>query len=99
MFAYVFSPEAVQDLEDVWDFIAADNVGAADRLQDEFFEAFEELARHPGLGHTRRDLTDKDVRFWPVGSYFVVYRKISSQVQIVAVLHGSRDIPEIIRKR
>jgi plasmid stabilization system protein ParE len=37
----VLSPEALQDLEDIWDFIAADNATAADKLEDEFFEAFE----------------------------------------------------------
>ena len=52
MFAYVLSPEALQDLQDIWDFIAADNVTAADKLEDEFFEAFGRLAQRPGLGHT-----------------------------------------------
>ena len=29
------------------------------------------LAANPGLGHRRRDLTSKPVRFWPVYSYLV----------------------------
>jgi plasmid stabilization system protein ParE len=40
MFAYVLSPDALQDLQDIWDFVALDNVNAADRLEHEFFEAF-----------------------------------------------------------
>ncbi len=51
MFPFVLSPEALQDLQDIWDFIAADNVKAADKLEDEFFEAFERLTQHPGMGH------------------------------------------------
>jgi plasmid stabilization system protein ParE len=70
---YVLSPDALQDLQVVWDFIASDNVLAADKLEDEFFEAFEMLAEWPRMGHTRSDLTERDVRFWPVGSYLVVF--------------------------
>ena len=51
------------------------------------------------MGHTRRDLTDRDVRFWPEGSYLIVYRELPEALQVVAVLHGSRDVPEIMRKR
>lgn len=95
----MLSPEALQDLQDIWDFIAADNVSAADKLEDEFFETFDGLAQRPGMGHTRSDVTERDVRFWPVGSYLVVYSSMSVPLQIVAVLHGARDIPAVIRRR
>jgi plasmid stabilization system protein ParE len=99
MFPYVLSPDALQDLQDIWDFIAADNISAADKLKEEFFETFEMLAKRPRMGHTRVDLTERLVRFWPVGSYLIVYRRIQASIQIVAVLHGARDVTEIIRKR
>ncbi len=99
MFPYVLSPDALQDLQDIWDFIAADNVTAADKLEDEFFEAFDLLAVRPRMGHTRSDLTERDVRFWPVGQYLIVYRSLAAPLQIVAVLHGARDVAEVIRKR
>lgn len=99
MFPYVLSPDVLQDLQDIWDFIAADNAPAADKLEDEFFEAFEILAKRPGMGHTRSDLTEQAVRFWPVGRYLIVYRSLKRPLEIVAVLHGARDIAEVIRKR
>jgi plasmid stabilization system protein ParE len=99
MSVYVLSPDALQDLQDIWDFVALDNENAADQLEDEFFSAFEKLARQPRMGHTRLDLTDRDVRFWTVGSYLTVYRQLPKTLEIVAVLHGARDIPEVIRKR
>jgi plasmid stabilization system protein ParE len=97
--AYVLAPDALQDLQDIWDFIAFDNAQAADQLENEFFEAFEKLAWRPRMGHTRSDLTERDVRFWSTGSYLIVYRERPEQLQVLAVLHGSRDIPEVIRKR
>lgn len=100
MFPYVLSPDVLQDLQEIWDFIAANNVSAADKLEDEFFEAFEVLAKHPGMGHARSDLTERDVRFWPVGSYLIVCRtSTAAPIQIVAVLHGARDVADVIRKR
>ncbi|MFZ0774092.1 MAG: type II toxin-antitoxin system RelE/ParE family toxin [Candidatus Sulfotelmatobacter sp.] len=97
--AYVLSPDALQDLQDIWDFIASDNAPAAEKLEDKFFEAFEMLAKRPRMGHTRSDLSERDVRFWTVGSYLIVYRSIPAALQIVAVLHGARDVAEVIRKR
>ena len=96
MARYVLSPEALRDIQGIWDYIAIDSPDAADRVVDELFEAFEQLAARPGLGHTRRDLTRRDVRFWPVRSYLVVYAEGHGTLQIVAILHGARDIPSII---
>jgi len=96
---YKVSPEALDDLQLIGDFIALDSVDAAERVIDQFFETFEQLAAWPKTGHVRTDLTSKNVRFWPVGSYLVVYRDHSDGVQIVAVLHGSRDVPSVLDAR
>jgi plasmid stabilization system protein ParE len=98
MAEYVLSPQALQDLQAIWDFVAADNPEAADNLLDDLFGAFENLARWPRQGHSRSDVTDRDVLFWPVGSYLIVYRDLRP-LEVAAVLHGARDIPEVIRKR
>lgn len=99
MSAYVLSPEALQDLQGVWDFIATDSANAADKFLDELFDAFEKLAEWPRQGHVRTDLTERDVLFWPVGSYLVVYRADRKPLEIVAILHGARDIPTVMRER
>ena len=92
---YTLSPEAFQDLQDIWEFIAQDNLDAADRVQAQFFEAFNGLAEMPKSGHRREDLTDLPVLFWPVGSYLIIYRA-ETPLEIVRVLHGARDIPGLI---
>jgi plasmid stabilization system protein ParE len=96
---YALGTEAALDLEQIWDYIAADSIDAADRWIGKFFDAFEELGKTPGLGHKREDLTSLPVFFWPVGSYLIIYRKSRGGVDIVAVTHGSRDIPEFLRHR
>ena len=57
MSAYVLSVDAALDLEDIWEYIAADSVDVADRLVGDLFDAFEALASTPGMGHRRGDLT------------------------------------------
>jgi toxin ParE1/3/4 len=93
------SPEAVEDLQRISDFIAADDPNAAARVTEEFFSAFDQLASWSRSGHLRPDLTDRDVRFWPVRSYLIVHREHERGVQIVAILHASRDIPLILGDR
>jgi plasmid stabilization system protein ParE len=54
---YVLSVDAELDLEEIWEYIAADNCDAADRWIGRLFDAFEALAQTPGAGHRREDLT------------------------------------------
>jgi plasmid stabilization system protein ParE len=99
MSRYILAPDAEQDLDDLWEYIVRDSVRAADRLIAEIFEAFEVLSRNPGMGHKRQDLTKFPVLFWPVGNYLVIYRATKSLVEIVAIVHGKRDIPVFLRQR
>jgi plasmid stabilization system protein ParE len=99
MTSYNLAPEAVQDLKDIWDYIAAENVDAADRMIDTLFAAFERLAAMPGLGHSREDLTDQPLRFWTVDAYLVIYRAEQTPIEIVAVTRGGRVIPRFLRRR
>jgi antitoxin ParD1/3/4/toxin ParE1/3/4 len=96
---FVLGVDADLDLDGIWEYIAADNVDAADRWVGKLFDAFEALARAPGMGHKREDLTDYPVLFWPVGSYLIVYRAERQPIEIVAVTQGSRDIPAFLRRR
>jgi antitoxin ParD1/3/4/toxin ParE1/3/4 len=99
MSRYVLSVGAELDLNEIWEYIADDNIDAADRWIGKFFDAFEALANSPGIGHTRKDLTDFPVLFWPVGDYLILYRIHSQRIEIVAVTQGARDIPSFLRRR
>jgi plasmid stabilization system protein ParE len=54
---YVLSVAAELDLDEIWDYIAQDNLDAADRWITKLFDAFKALAQAPGMGHKREDLT------------------------------------------
>jgi plasmid stabilization system protein ParE len=87
------------DLEEIWEYIAADNIDAADRWIGKLFDAFEALGQTPGMGHRRVDLTHYPVLFWPVGAYLIIYSAERRPVEIVAVTQGSRDIPAFLNRR
>ncbi len=71
---YILSVDGDVDLDDTWEYIAADSVDAADRWIGKLFDAFEALGHTPGMGHRREDLTSYPVFFWPVDAYLIVYR-------------------------
>jgi plasmid stabilization system protein ParE len=99
MSGYILGFDAEIDLDEIWEYIAADSVEAADRWIEKLFEAFEALGRMPGMGHRREDLTPYQVLFWPVGAYLIIYRGERRPIEIVAVTQGSRDIPSFLRRR
>ena len=98
MSAFLLSPEAAQDITEIYEFIAQDNMDAAERVRVEILDAMRGLAEMPGKGHSRPDLTSRAVLFWPMRSYQIIYRP-AQQLEIVAVLHGKRNIRRILKQR
>jgi len=96
---YELSPEAVQDIAEALIYLDAESPDLADKLQADFIVAFEHLTAWPDTGHSRSDLTSQPVRFWKSGRYLIVYRVANQTVQIVAILHASRDVPQILVQR
>jgi toxin ParE1/3/4 len=91
MTSYIFHPEAVQDLDEIWDFISRDSVDAADQVIDDIRHAIESLVRFPYQGHRRTDLTSRGLRFLVVSNYLVVYAPEDRPLVVVGILHGRRN--------
>jgi plasmid stabilization system protein ParE len=99
---FEFTPQATDDLDAIWWFIAKDNLDAAHRVETEIVASCRRLARYPLMGSRREDITPLPVRFWTVAkfpNYVIVYRPETVPLQVVAVLHGKRDLKEAIRRR
>lgn len=99
MSRFELTEEALRDLHEIWDYISHDSLDAADRILEEFYQAFTSLAAMPGKGHTRKDLTKQAVLFWLVRSYLVIYKRDSDPLQIIAVLHGKRNVKKLLKGR
>jgi toxin ParE1/3/4 len=44
------------------------------------------------------DLASEPLRFWPVYSYLIIYRPELRPLQVVRILHGSRDVRRILEE-
>jgi antitoxin ParD1/3/4/toxin ParE1/3/4 len=96
MSTFLLSPRAQSDLDEIWNYIAADSLDAADRWRGELEKAMHRLAEMPNLGHTRKDLTHKPVLFWPVGRYLIIYRGDRQPIEVARVLSAYRDLPKLL---
>ena len=94
---FVLSRRALKDLELISQYISNDSIDAAAAVLDDLEQAFRQFAEFPRMGHSRTDLTNRNVRFWPVHSYLVIYQP-ANPLRIVRVLHGKRDVRKILKK-
>ncbi len=84
-------PEAENDLDEIWWYIAQDNPANADNLLDEIEETCRKLARFTSMGRNRDELHPGLLSF-PVGKYLIFYMPINGGIEIVRVLNGMMDI-------
>lgn len=95
MSGFVLHPEALADLQEIWEYIAADNLDAADRVVEELYQAIHGLISFPQQGHRRSDLTARPLRFQSVRDFLIAYAPDEQPLLVVAVLHGRRN-PRVI---
>ena len=90
MTGYAFHPEALSDLDDIWEFIRADSLDAADRVISNILSSISALVSFPGMGHRRTDLTSLPLRFTIVREYLIAYAPEEKPLWVIAVMHGRR---------
>jgi plasmid stabilization system protein ParE len=95
MSGFVLHPDACTDLEEIWEYIAADSLDAADRVREEIYDAIQSLAAFPYIGHVRPDLTARPLRFQSLRDYVIAYAPDEKPLAVIAVLHGRRS-PRVI---
>ena len=89
---YQLTRSAQDDL--IWhlEYLTERSQVAAERLALNLMREFRFLAEWPGSGRRRPEVTDVDVRFWPVGSYLLIYREAVVGVVIVRIVHAKQDL-------
>jgi toxin ParE1/3/4 len=91
---------ALQDLIDLAYHIALDDIDAAYRSLNAAEESFRDLERMPLMGSSRefKNSALHGIRMWRVKDFpkhLIFYRPIRDGVEIIRVLHSSRDIPGV----
>lgn len=91
---------ALAHLNALRNYIAEDSPGNADRFIEKVFESAARLVRHPRLGRRVPEVENspEDIREIIHQDYRILYLVGRDAVQILAVLHGSRDLRGMTRK-
>ena len=98
---YSLTTEAQLDLKQIRDYVLEESgLKAARYVVGSIVSGFRAVTRTPEQGHRREDLTKrKELRFWPVFSYLIVYRTDQKPLCIVAVFHAKRDVERLLAQR
>jgi toxin ParE1/3/4 len=95
-------PLASNDLEEIVSYLDQRSSDAADRILVEFQHATELLSEMPRAGTIRRKRGRlKGVRSWPLtsfGPYLLFYMPLPNGIEVLRVLHGSRNIERHLRE-
>jgi len=101
MLKVVKRPDAKVDLVEIYGYLYLHaNEQVAERFADASDNAFDAIARMPGIGSlcAFNDPKLNGMRRWSIKgfpNYLIFYRTTSSEIEIVRVLHGARDLAVI----
>jgi len=92
--------EVEAELDEIWIYVAAEsgNLNVASRLINSITDQFFRLSRHPHLGRRRDHDLRPSLRSLSSGAYVILYRIEGSDVLILHVLHGRRDLKTLLHQ-
>jgi toxin ParE1/3/4 len=82
------------DLLDIWLHESAKSTEIADRRIDEITSVYENLIEFPEMGRSRDELFP-GYRSFPKGQFLIFYQLIPEGIEIIRVIHGSRNLDEL----
>jgi toxin ParE1/3/4 len=93
-----FLGPAEQDLSEIYEYVTADNIRAAERLLTRIEKDLNTLAKQPTLGRLPRDpdISRLGYRYLIIGEYLAFYRLEGSVILVYRIIHGARDYSEIL---
>jgi addiction module RelE/StbE family toxin len=90
-----WSPEAVEDLESIAEYIERDSAFYARSVVSQILEASRKIKEFPLIGRVLPEIGDENIRERFIYSYRLVYEIQQQRILIVAVIHGKRLLENI----
>ena|ERR1044071_1604689 len=87
-----WTPQGVDDLESITNFIAKDSTYYARLFAIDVLKAVDRLLIFPKSGRVVPELNNSSIREIILGNYRIVYRLKGKVAEILTVYHGSRLI-------
>ena len=92
-----WEPQATDDARGIWLYIASDSLPRADAWLERLLDKVALLESNPALGPPRDELLP-DLRSITLGQYLIFYRPMAGGIDVVRILHGSRDVTREMRR-
>ena len=93
-----WTPEAEKWLRDIYEYIARDNVSAAQRVVIGIYIKAQILKGFPEMGYKYRTEPEGDIRILLYGHYRIAYLIRSNEmIDILGVFHGAMDIDRYLK--
>jgi len=90
----IIADQAIEDLMEIWLYIASDSIRGADKFIDFLYEKCTNLCSTPEIGRKRDELLP-GLRCLPAKRYLIFYRIKHDSIEIIRILSGYRDIESI----
>lgn len=89
-----WSDAALDELEEIRDYIGQDSISAAERVIARITSAVDKLEQFPDLGRILPIPDRHDIRQLFVGRYRIIYQVRAGAVRIVMVRHTARRLDD-----
>ncbi len=89
-----FSAQAEADLDEIDDYIAANNPARAESFIEELYRKALNIGTAP-LAYPKRSDFGPDLRTALHKPHLIVFRVTTNAVEIVRIIHGARDLPRL----
>jgi toxin ParE1/3/4 len=87
----IWSPNALDDLDAIGEYISRDSVNAACVFVSRLIDAVEYLQQFPRSGRVIPEIGDENCREVVYGAYRLMYRLEGDDVWITGVVHAARN--------
>jgi toxin ParE1/3/4 len=101
MARFILSEYVEPELTAIWQYIALDNVDAADLFVEPAYNTIQTLAKMPGMGKPWKMSPERlrqlrSFRVKGYENYLIFYGPIPDGIEVFHLIHGARDIDSIL---
>ena len=91
----VWSEVALSHLAAIYEYIAQTSPFYAERVVERIWRRGGQLSEFPDSGRAVPEYERPDIREVIQSTYRVMYRRLPERVEIIAVVHGARQLPPL----
>ena len=89
----IWSPLSIERLEEISDYIALDNISAANKFVDDIFSKVEDLKKNVEIGRIVPELDNSNFRELIFGNYRIIYQYDQYCISVLTVRHFKQILP------